>query len=429
MRPRFSFFRFLAHLSAVALVLTVVMRSFAADATEAGAAVVAGEASRFTETQREYIHSYILQNLPDFPREVAVVTVERFLSELQRRSPGEFDRLLSPDFPLRKYRSLLFQLIGAQLTGPAQVALREEVARKRLEAILESQAVGKVVGALDAATALAKIKAMAPVHPRRLVEGRMDDDEVELLLRKDREAGAAPAPAKPKVLTAADIVAEFGRRNQEGAAWQKLRALTIHSRLQTAAGEELEVFLLRMRPDRFRMTIVAAGATRFVISYDGAKYWQQAPGRPAQEIPAKTVGASRYLSEFVDPLVADSGVGFERLPDGADGAAKTYRLSVRRADGSTYVAWIDQETFRQIGRETEDKQIIRYSDFRMVGGIALAFREESTDAKGGKAVLTLVRATPDAGLIQALFEPAGAGAPDYFALERMLAGATPIPAK
>ncbi len=387
--------------------------------------------SRFSETQREYVHSYIRQSLPDFPREFAEPAVELFLGELQRKFPGETERMLSPDFSFKKYDGILFRVLGTQLTGASQATLREEVARRRVQAALEQEAGGKLVGAMESRIAINKIKTMASFYPRRLFEGRMDDDELALLLKKTRESeapGAAPAaPAKPRELTASDIVAEYGRRNQEGAAWQNLRALSIESQLKTANGDDLKIFLFRLRPDRFRMVIQAGGATRFMTIFDGSKYWQQAPGRPWQEIPERSVGSSRYLGEFVDPLVADSGMTYTRLPDGTEGANKIFRIGVRRQDGSGYTAWIDQTTFRQVGRETDDKQTVRYSDFRSVAGIMMAFREESADATGKKTVLTLVRASPDPGLIQSFFEPAESGSLGFFELERML-GRAPVAA-
>jgi hypothetical protein len=427
-RSRRSFVRlfFGALLVAVAPVLAPAQ-------VPAAAPAAAAVESKFSETQREYVHSYIRQSIPDFPREFAEPAVELFLGELQRKFPGETERMLSPDFSFKKYDTILFRLLGAQLTGSTQTALREDVARRRVQAVLEQEAAGKLVGAMEARIAITKIKTMASFYPRRLFEGRMDDDELALLLKKTREADApAPAPAapaKPRELTASDIVSEFGRRNQEGAAWQKLRALAIESTLKTATGEDLKVFLFRLRPDRFRMVIQAGGATRFVTMFDGAKYWQQVPGRPWQEIPERSVGPSRYLGEFVDPLVAESGVTYSRLPDSTEGEQKIYRIGVRRADGSGYTAWIDQTTFRQVGRETDDKQTVRYSDFRSVAGIMMAFREDSTDANGKKTVLTLTRASADPGLIQSFFEPAESGSLGFFELERMLGrAAAPVAA-
>ena len=77
--------------------------------------------------------------------------------------------------------------------------------------------------------------------------------------------------ASPKVLTAAEIVSEFARRNQDGSALQRLEALTIEGRIRTAAGEEQQLFLYKMRPDRFRLVVRAGGTTRFILAFDGRR--------------------------------------------------------------------------------------------------------------------------------------------------------------
>ena len=413
------------------LALALVAASPGTAAEAAAASPAAALPSRFAETQREYVHAWIRQLVPACPREAADDIVDRFLEELQRQAPGDLERLLTPGFPARQHQSRLLRLLGAQLKAPAQAALREEAARLRLQAILELEAGGPSSRVVEGTAALARIKAMAPVHPRRLFEGRMDDDEIALLLKKSREhaAGATPAtsaPPKPKVLTAGDIVAEFTRRNQEGAAAQRLRALAVEIDLESPAGERMKIHLYRLRPDRFRMAVVVGDGTRAITACDGTRYWQQVPERSAREIPAKAVGELRHLREIVDPLFGEAGVTFERLSDRVEGDTRLYRIAVRRPDGSGHVAWIEPEDFRQVGRETEDQQIVRYSDFRLVAGVTLAFREELTDAQGRKTRLTLVHATPDSGLIPLFFEMPPAGQPDFFALEKMLPRPPPV---
>ena len=410
--------------------LSLATSGAGAEAAAESRNVPAEASSKFTEAQREYIHSWIKELVPECPREPAAMAVERFLEELQRHSSPDLERLMSPGFPVANHHSTLLRLVGAQLTGAAHAGLREEVARRRVQAILARDGAGKARGEAEAAELVAKIKGMGSVYSKRLFEGRMEDDDAALLLKKAREFGAAPvaaAPVKPKVLSAGDIASEFARRNQEGSAWQRLRALSIQSRLKTSAGEELQVLLFKLRPDRFRMAMVAGDTTRLLTAFDGEKHWQQVRGQAPQTIPLTAVGSRRYLGEFADPLVAEEGIGYERLADGTADGKKVYRIAVRRPDGSGYVAWIEPETFHQVGRETEDKQTIRYSDFRVVAGITMAFREESTDAEGRKNVLTLTAVNPNPGLIQAFFETPEAGNPGYFELERMV-GRPPLAA-
>lgn len=379
------------------------------------------QSSKFTAAQREFVQSWIREMVPGSPATTTAAAADRFLDELQRRFAGDFDRLTTADFPRLAHQSMLCRALGAELMAPTHAALREEVARRRIEGILAGEAGAKVPDAHVSAGLMEKIKSMASVHAKRLVEGRMEDDDLVLLLKKARESSAPAAPAvaaKPKVLTAGDIVSEYARRNQEGAAWQRIRAITIHSRLKNAGGEEMDVFLFKMRPDRFRLALVLNGRTRLLVGGDGEKHWQQIAGHPSQVVSPKEIGQRRYLGEFADPMVDGEGATFERLADGTEGDAKIFRIAVRRSDGSRYVAWIDAENFRQVGREAEEKLTIRYSDFRTVSGVTMAFREESTDAEGRKNVLTVTRVTANPGLVQAFFEMPATGKPSFFELER-----------
>ena len=153
---------------------------------------------------------------------------------------------------------------------------------------------------------------------------------------------------------------------------------------------------------------------------DGKRFWQQVPGQPPQIVTQEKMGTRRYLGEFFDPLFAGEGVDYERLADGASGGQKYYRLAVRRSDGSSFVAQIDMETFRETGREDNDGGNTRYSDFRQVAGLTMAFREEATDKEGRKGVFELIRMTPNPGLIQDFFDPAAQGERTYFAVEQLL---------
>jgi hypothetical protein len=155
---------------------------------------------------------------------------------------------------------------------------------------------------------------------------------------------------------------------------------------------------------------------------EGRVFWQQVPGQEPQPVPAEKMGTRRYLGEFLDPLFAGEGFTYERLADGASEGRKFYRIAVRRPDGSGYVARIDMDSFQQIGREDGDGAYTRYSDFRKVAGMTIAFREEATDREGRKGVLELVRMAPNPGLIGDLFEPTAQGGQSYFVFERLLAG-------
>jgi hypothetical protein len=385
--------------------------------------VAASAASKAGEARLARVTGWIRERAPACPPDIMVSAAQRFLEELQERHPEQLDRLLGEDFQVRDVEPALLRQLGALLVGASWTPLREELARRRVEALLGQEGSAAAAATADASSLMARIKGTSQVQYRRLVEGRMDEDDLARLLKKTRggdTARSATTPEQTKGLTAATIVSEFSRHNQVGSALQRLRAYTVEGRLKTASGEEQHLLLFKMRPDRFRLAVLVDGTTRFIVAGDGQRFWQQAPGQPPQIVAPEKMGTRRYLGEFLEPLFAGEGISYERLADGASDGKKFYRLAVRRADGSSYVAQIDLETFRETGREDIDGSNTRYSDFRQVAGVTIAFREEATDKEGRKGVLELVRVTPNPGLIQDLFDPAAQGGQTYFAVEQFL---------
>jgi len=380
-------------------------------------------ASRFSDAQLAFVQSWIRQKAPDCPVDLAAPIARQFLEELQQRQPDKIDQLLATGFPTETYESMLLRHVAAKMTGVAQGPIREELARRRVAATLAAQGKDSKAAAKDAAALIEKLRDSSPTQYRRLVEGRLEEDDLQLQLRKVSLATVAPkelGPAKPKVLTSADIVSEFSRRNQVGSALQRLQAYTVEGRLTTPGGEQQELLLFRMRPDRFRLVVRSGGRTQYLMGFDGSRFWEQAAGRPAQAIAAQAIGERRFLGEFVDPLFAGEGYSFERKEDGTADGRSFFRIAVRRTDGSGYVARVDTETFRETGRETSERGVTHYADFREVAGVTYAFREEVTDRAGGKGTLAVNRITPNPGLIQDFFAASVRPALDYFDLERSL---------
>ncbi len=436
MRSHFSIF-FIRAIAGFAVPGLMVGAAFGADAPRNVSLATEADAtgSAFNPAQLEIVQRWVREDAPGCPPEVLAAVAQKFLEVVQQRDPGKLEQLLTTDFPRRAYQSTLLRLTAAQLGGTGHAALREELARRRLQAVVAQDAGPGVVSATgvgDAAILLTKIRGLSEVYHRRLVEGRTEDDDLRILLRKVRqsEAGAKPEEApKPKTLSAADIVSAFARQNQEGSAAARLRSYALEGRMKSPTGEDQTVFLFRLRPDRFRLAVAIGGETKYVLAFDGQHYWRQAPGRVPNVMRPEAVGRQRYLAEFIDGLFGEAGAKFERLEDGAAQGRPVFRIAVRRGDGSRYVARIDQETYRQVGRENEDKSTASYSDFREVAGVTIAFREEVTDAEGRTSTLELARLTPNPGLIQAFFEPPTATPLDFFALERMAKAAPTAPLK
>lgn len=295
--------------------------------------------------------------------------------------------------------------------------------------MLEKEGTPAATAQREAGELLEKIKEISSVFHRRLLEGRTEDDDLSLQLKRARrpEEAARTAerqPAEKKTLTVTDILSEYARENQQASALQRLRAYTIEGHLRTTTGEEGHITLARMRPDRFRFELSSKDGVQYVLAYDGQRYWQQAPGRPAQVLTRDAVGSRRYLGEFVTLLFGEEKADFERLEDGTVEGKPVYRVAVKRTDGTRYVAHIDTESFRQVGRENEDKTISVYSDFREIAGVTIAFHEQVVDGDR-KGTFEITRLVPNPGLIQAFFEPTKPGRIDYFTVQRALQQAAP----
>ena len=389
--------------------------------------------SAFSDAQVAFVLAWIHEKAPECPPEAAAAAAEKFLGEVQLQNPAALDRLPGPDFPTREFESALLRAIGRQLTGASLSTIRETVALRRIEAVLATQAGSAPIPPRAAAEVVGKIKDRSPVNYRRLLEGRTEDDELLRLCRQasesDTETKKPVVAAKPKVLTAEEIVADFSRRNQTSvAAAARLRAYAIEARLVPAMGEEQQFSLYRLRPGRFRLVLRSNGAARMIVGFDGEHFWRKLPGQPAQPVPPAEIGELRHLGEFLDPLLEGEGGSFQRLEDGSADGRKYYRISVKRTDGSGYVAQIEPDKFQELGRENPDGSRIRFAERHDFAGLMIAHREETMYPDGRKGLLEITRMTANPGLVGALFTPPAEGELDWFTLERVLAG-TPAAAQ
>ncbi len=385
----------------------------------------------FTDAQMAFVQSWIRQKAPECPPDILRAVAQQFLEELQLHHPGKLDQLTSPGFQSVDFESALLRGVAAKMTGANHQSARKEIARRRIGAIQVASGRDPRIALTEAAGILEKIRDGSQAQYRRLVDGRMDDDDLQLQIKKTGETGAPKTgkePAKPKVITASEIVSEFSRRNQVGSAVQRLQSYVVEGRIN-AAGDDEDILLFRMRPDSFRLVIRAEGKTRNILGANGGHFWQQVAGNASQVVVAQALGKRRYLTEFVDPFFESDDFTFDRLEDGSADGKNFYRILVRRPDGSSYVARIDTETFRQVGRENDDHSTALYSDFRDVGGVIYAFREEVTDQSGRKSVLDLTRVSPNPGLIHDFFESPARSEFGYFELESSLSPAPKAPIK
>ncbi len=377
----------------------------------------------FTDAQMAFVQSWIRQKAPECPPDISRSVAQQFLEELQLHHPGKLDQLTSSNFPSGDFESVLLRYVAAKMTGANYQSAREEIARRRIGAIQVARGRDPRAALTEAGGILEKIRDGSQTQYRRVVDGRMDDDDLQLQIKKAVEIGAtktAMEPVKPKVMTASEIVAEFSRRNQIGSALQRLQAYVVEGHIRTPAGEEQQILLFRMRPDCFRLVVRVGGVTRYILASSEGRFWQYLPDKAPQGVPAQALGQRQYLSEFIDPLFAGENFNFQKLEEGDSAGKKYYRVGVKRADGSTYVTQIDRETFREVGRENEDHSIARYSDFREIAGVTFSFHEELTDNTGKTGVFELVRVSANPGLIRDFFEPPARSNFGYYDLESWL---------
>jgi hypothetical protein len=384
-------------------------------------------APKFSDAQLSRVSGWMRTMAPSCPPAAMASAAQHFLEELQWRQPDKLERLLADGLSAKDFESMLLRHLAAQLTAAPQAALREELACRRVQVLLAQEDKTPASTPQTAAALIEKLKGNSQVYYRRLLEGRIEDEDLEPLLQEARQAGTAsahPASTKPQALTADDILAEFSRHNQKDLALEHLRAYTVDGRLTEGGGTEQRLLLFKLRPDRFRLHVLVGETTRYILSDDGAQFWQQVPGGKPQVVSRESLGVRAYLAEFVDPLFGEmDNYTFERIEDGTLDGRKIYRIAVRRPDGSQYVAGVDAGTFHEVDAEYAGGMRVLYSDFREVAGVTVAFREETTDRTGHKTVLVLTRFTANPGLVQEFFETVPGHDLNYFAFEQLSARA------
>ena len=394
---------------------------------------LAGGAGGFTEAQITVVTDWIRDLAPECPASASGEVAVQFLDQLQSGHPAEFDLILAPNFRSPEYESLLIRDIAGHLSGASWSALKEKLAVQRLRTLIQAGEGPTASKPEDAAALFAQIKSGSDIYFRRLLDGKIEDDDLSTLMKKGRRA-AEPAeaspPARPASLSADEIVAEFSRHNQEGAAVTKLKAYVTDGMMDTPTTGSLRVIMFKLRPDFFRMVVMKDGLVRSVIAGHGSEYWQQVPGGAPTRLPLSGADEVKRVGEFLDPLFSeDGGATFERLPDGHAGAASYYRIGVHLADGSSYVTRVEIGTFRELGREWPNGSVSQCADFRQVGGLTIAFYEATTRANGTQGIFRLNRFSPNPGLSQAFFEAPQGSDQGFFAMDRLIARRSPATAK
>lgn len=413
-------------LPVAASVITAPLTTAAADAAN-GRDSATPVFSLTPDSGQATVLTWLRELVPDCPPEIAVDIAARFIDDLQRYHPADAERLTGTNFPTREYQSRLLQIAGTRLSGASEATQREAVALRRVQAMLEQDGRPAAVG--DGQAIVNGIKSNSAKTYARLVEGKMDDDELRRLARTDRTKDAtdkvsASAPPKPKVLSAGEILSEFARRNQNGAAAARLRGYAVESTMRVGDGPARTMLLYKLRPDFFRLQVPAdAAQAGFIVGFDGARYWRQTEGTAAI-LTAEGARSLVHQREFLDLLFEPGDSRSERIEDTVVDGRPCFQIVVKRRDGSGFIAQVDQENYRVLQRYDADGRRIQYSDFREFAGLTLAHREVITQPDGRVTTMEIARIAANPGLVRTFFSPPMSGQPDLFSLEKAVAQAT-----
>ena len=179
---------------------------------------------------------------------------------------------------------------------------------------------------------------------------------------------------------------------------RSVHSIRMKGAIQAALGLTLPVLMEAARPDKVRMEI-HSDERDFLRVFDGTKGWVSDPEkngdlRPFTAEETKAAQAASFDGELFEPEARGARVELEgrELFNQRD----TYRLKVTEKDGAWSRHWVDAELFLEFQVEHEmdtsegkRTETTRYSDFRIVDGLPLAFH-----------IVTGIRYSHDARIIQ-----------------------------
>ncbi|WP_404420299.1 hypothetical protein [Nibricoccus sp. IMCC34717] len=373
------------------------------------------------------------QLVPEAPAPVRLTAAARFADDLVRQQPSLSDEREAQGFSFAGLDSRLFQAVARELKGAESESLRDELALRRLEAAL-ALLDGKPGVRAEADRVLQAFRTTSSVYAKRLREGRMDDDDLLAMVRKVR---SGPADAKRVVERsradpASDIITEFSKRNQNGAAVARLRGYIVECELKTATGSSQQLVIARLRPDYFRLHAYDDGRLNLILAGTREALQRWPRGGRVSSAKQEDPETASFLSNFIEPLFDSERLTLRSEGEGKIGERPAFKLSVDDPLNGRNTVWIDKENYRLLQRDLADGSKMKYSEFRDEAGISWPHRIETLDGKGRSSVLTIKRVTANPGLVSELFQLTETPAFDVFALDGLLAqgiDARPTPAR
>ncbi|HET6331069.1 MAG TPA: hypothetical protein VFF76_09810 [Holophagaceae bacterium] len=200
-------------------------------------------------------------------------------------------------------------------------------------------------------------------------------------------AAAGMALAATCSLSAQSAIAILAKHLEAQGGLQKtarIHSIRMRGMLELAPGESFPLTVEMARPNKVRVESRAPDGLIYLRLFDGAKGFETDEKSRLYEMAQRDADAEAsegFCGYILDP--AAKGVRAEFMEHQEVSGRDTYRMKLTRAGDQVTAHWIDTRTFLELQRE-EDRDtsqgrrtfVTRFSDFRMVEGIPIPFRQE-----------------------------------------------------
>jgi hypothetical protein len=241
-----------------------------------------------------------------------------------------------------------------------------------------------------------------------LLAGRMTDDELQsrvTVFASDYRAEKSRVAADPATAAVPGIIDSFLKANF-GPVNDRVGAVAFRG-AEEQKGERREFVIFKKRPNRIRIHVMKGGGVIGVLAFDGSTAWRETPGKPGTPLVGAQAAEVAASASFDGPLVGYSERGASVRLEGSP-ADNPIRLRIVESNGTTMLATIDPTTFNEVslrtigpaGRWTET----RFSDYRKVGSLNVAYVQEQWDNGGLESTTRITDVVLEPGLIGRFFK-------------------------
>lgn len=363
--------------------------------------------------QRQQLVLLLQKRLPEAPPGTAERVARDFLDHLRETSSMAAEDFSAGRMDPDDLASRVDVYLGdhPELTGQPQPAVTGDP-RKRVADMLARES-GMPQGTEErmalADKFLRNLAELSSTARDNLLAGRMTDDELQsrvTVFASDYRADKSRAVADPATAAVPGIIESFVKANL-GPVNDRASAVCFRGSEENK-GANRGFVIFKKRPNKIRIHVLKDGQLVGIVAYDGSNAWREAPGKPAILVTGPEAAAVAESARFDGPLVgyAERGASV-RLEGGPED--NPIRLRIIEANGITRVATIDPATYDEIslrtvrgdGRWVETK----FSDYRKVGSLSVAYLQQQYDAAGLESTTRITDVSLEPGLIDRFFEP------------------------